>query len=235
MNKKIIHIKEIKTEPLKIQVVPAGYSVNKDTKEKKITVRHFLNTNIISTQVIDENKSIKNAHPVYIQVVYNRKTYTFKSRFFDFAHFYCDADDYKLENDKDFSKSDAENEKQIITFIIREFEKNEVQVNSANIRLKYSYYTSNIITEIINIRETIDGSNFIKLYPNGLFLRNYLTTVLNEFVENRKIEDGIYLCRYFLIRDEKLLLEVEKFLHNVFSNNRASEIMKFFIDIIYRG
>jgi hypothetical protein len=125
--------------------------VMKKKKEKKITIKYFVNTKLKSPKIISTDEY----YPVYIQVFYNRQTLTFRSRFLtDFLFSSQDSfeesiSDVQTHNQNNSNyKSMIEEEIKLITVSIRDLEKSNQKFTHQDILKRLDYFARDIFLEL---------------------------------------------------------------------------------------
>ena len=168
----------------------------------KITIKHYANT---------ELKAVGKLHPLYVQVIYKRKIYKFKSNSSIFE--YVNDDTLKILNENGFLNSEIED----IERTILDLEKLKIEISSKNVS-KYStsyfnylednfkklienefdnppsFFLTNGYFEIINLVNYIDGQDF--------YMKSDKVNLISSISDNMgartlKLVDG-FLCIDFI-------------------------------------
>lgn len=198
----------------------------------KITIKHYVN---------NELKAVGKLYPLYVQVIYKRKVYKFKSN--DVAFEYVNEDTLKFLNDNNFLNS----EKKDIERTILDLETLKMEVSSKNIsKFSKSYFNylednfkkliekefkkppyffiNNSYSEIINVVNYIDGFGFYEYSQNISTLIN-----ISENLGARSIKREDFLCIDFFggSKFEELIEYFEAYC----CKERESETIKEYLEI----
>lgn len=216
------------------------------SKESKITVKHYPNTNL---KPITENGKIK--YPLYVQVIYKTKPYKFKSENDYFKY----VDNNDLENDFICKMLDSEIKR--IERVVYLIAKNNEKLLSSKDICKYSKPLDKIIeqnfgkllkaefndapplltnlsySEINNLFFFIGASAYEKLQANDkigsvLMIINNLQSNMFDFLENNYCFIDLYYGDKFL---ELHKLFEETFIGNDQYLKDCLENFRFFIDL----
>lgn len=142
-----------------------------EVKQKKITIKHYLNTNIKPVEADNGEKQ----YPVYVQIFYNRNVFRFRSRLFQdrlyVLEYKDNSDPFEMETLK-FDHKWAETEKEILEFTIRSLEERNPTFNAKQIREEYDYLTRDISKDVSQkVEESTDLTDRVmfKLLEAALF------------------------------------------------------------------